>query len=407
MRARMSGTTEARRDPLRPRGLRIGRFFGVELVADWSLAIIFFLIAVNLGAGLFPLWHPGWSAASHWLLAIAAALLFFASIALHELSHAIVARRYGIPVRRITLFVFGGMAQIEREPPTPRAEFFMAIVGPVTSIAIGLLSVLIGSALGSDAIAANPGDPAGMVRDLGPGATLFMWLGPVNLLIGVFNMIPGFPLDGGRVLRAGIWWTTGDLRKATRWASLIGQGVGWALMAIGVAMMFGLDVIGLGAGFLPGLWMLLIGWFLNNAARMSLHQLLLSEALADVSVRDVMRTRVQTVLPALTLGELVRDVWMGSDQHAFPVVVGDTILGLVRIDDIRRVPREHWDQVTVAEVMTPSDRLHLLRPDEPATEVVKQLADEDAIPVVDGHHLLGVARREDIMKWLALHAPAS
>lgn len=391
-------------------GFPLGRIFSVELVADWSLLIIFALIVVNLGAGLFPAWHPDWSPGLVWTMALLAAVLFFVSIAVHELAHAVVARHYGIPVRRITLFVFGGMAHMEREPPSPKSELLMAAVGPVVSLLIGLASIALGSALASDVVARYADDPATMARALGPMSTLLLWLGPLNVLLGIFNLIPGFPLDGGRVLRAILWWSTGDLERATRWASGAGRAVAWILMALGVSMLFGVRVPYFGAGPIQGLWFLLIGWFLNNAARASYHQLLVRSAFEDVTVADVMRRQAQVVTPDLTLERLVREYFMQTDQQAFPVVDGEgRLLGLIEIDHVRAVPPARWSGITVREVMTPADEVDAITPDQDAIQALHRLADHEQIPVVVHGHVAGVLRRQDLMRWLALRtdlAPA-
>ena len=200
-----------------PRGFHLARIAGIDVYLDWSLAIIFSLVTFSLGAIAFPSWHPEWSAATSWLTAVAAAILFFTSVLIHELAHALVGRRYGIEVPTITLFVFGGMAQMREEPQAWRPELLMAIAGPITSLLLGGLFIWLGS------ITAGPlpetADPQVFLSALNPVATLFFWLGPINVLLGVFNMVPGFPLDGGRVLRAALWGITGDIVRATRWAS--------------------------------------------------------------------------------------------------------------------------------------------------------------------------------------------
>jgi Zn-dependent protease/CBS domain-containing protein len=392
------------RSGARPQGgFALGRIMGVEIVADWSLLIIFALIALNLGGGLIPVWHPDWPAGLVWIVALVAAVLFFVSIAVHELAHALVARRYGIPVRRITLFVFGGMAHMEREPPSPRSELMMAAVGPAVSLLIGLLATALGSALASDSISRLAGDPEAMARALGPASTLLLWLGPINVLLAVFNLIPGFPLDGGRVLRAILWWSSGDLQRATRWASGVGRAVAWVLMAAGVSMLLGVRLPFFGGGPIQGLWFLLIGWFLNNAARSSYQQLLIRSAFEDVTVADVMRRNAQVVPPDLRLDQLVRDYFMQSDQQAFPVVGDDgELLGLVEIEQVRAVPPQQWSQVTVADIMTPADRVDSIRPDQDAVQALHRLADHEQIPVVVQGRVAGVLRRQDLMRWLAL-----
>jgi Zn-dependent protease len=381
-------------------GIRLGRLFGIEIVADWSLIIIFALVAFNLGVGVFPQWHPGWSTGLVWLVALTAAVLFFVSVLLHELSHAIVGRAQGIPVPRITLFLFGGVSHMEGEPPSPKSEFLMAVVGPLTSILLGLLALGAAGAAGAQALTEDAAqDPLEVLRGLRPFPTLLVWLGPINLMLGVFNLVPGFPLDGGRVFRALVWGVTKDFRKATRWASRAGQGFAWILMGVGVTS-------ALTGGLAQGLWLVLIGWFLNTAAKMSYRQLLVRQALADVPVSRLMRTDVETVTPSLVVSELVADYLMRTEARAFPVVFGDRLMGLVTLGDVRKIPRDSWDESRVSDVMTPASELQTMRPQEPAMDALQVLAGQgiDQLPVVEGESLVGMIRRQDIVRWLALHA---
>src|SRR5687767_9598581 len=237
-------------------GVRLGTVSGIAVRVDASVALVFALIVAHLGAGFLPGQHPEWTLALTWCVALAAAVLFFASVLAHELAHAFVGRAQGIPVRGVTLFVFGGVAHLEEEPRDATGELLMAAVGPLTSLAIGVAATAAGiawggarGALGSD----------GMLAQLGPGGTLLLWLGPVNVALALFNMLPGFPLDGGRVLRAIVWGATKDFVKATRWASWAGQGFAMLLIGLGIA-----NLITGAPG--QGLWLILIGWFLNSAA---------------------------------------------------------------------------------------------------------------------------------------------
>lgn len=397
-------TGPARALPPSRGGLRLGQIAGVAVQVDWSVLLIFTLITFNMGVGVLPSWHPQWAPALRWLVAILAALLFFSSILAHELSHALVGRANGIVVRRITLFIFGGMAHMENQPPSPRAELLMAVVGPITSIGIGVLAtlgaVLLAPAMTPELVAQ---DPKAVMESLGVGATLLAWLGPINFILGVFNLVPGFPLDGGRVLRALVWWLTGDLMKATRWAAGAGQVFAWLLMGFGIMSLFS-GVIA------QGLWFLVIGWFLGNAARMSYQQVLIHRTLEGVALARVMRTHLEVVPAELSVDELVRGYLMASDQRAFPVLGLDgRLLGLVRFEDVRRVPSDAWQGTTVGEVMTPVDELETLPVGAMADAALDRLASRgvEEIAVTEGDRLLGIVQLGDIMKYLRLYAPAS
>lgn len=377
---------------------------GIEIRLDWSLIIIFWLIAVNLGAGLFPARHPDWSPALSWTMAVIAAVLFLLSVLAHELAHALVGRAYGVPVERITLFVFGGVAQITREPPSPRAELLMAAVGPLTSIVIGVAATVLG-ALMAGRIPEMAADPMAALRWLGPGTTLLLWLGPVNILLGVFNLVPGFPLDGGRVLRAILWGVTHSFVRATRLAAGLGRLFGGLLIAAGVAMMLGAHVPWLGSGLVQGLWLAFIGWFLSNAAAMSYRQVLTQESLAGVRVDQVMRPAPGPVPADLSVRVLVDQHLMQTDHQAFPVARGDELIGLVSVADVRVLPRERWESTAVEEIMTPAGELETARPDESTAEVLDRLRGRgvEQLPVVDAGRLTGMVRRIDIVRWLELH----
>lgn len=256
----------------------MARVAGIDINADVSWAIVFALLGVNL-TEQFRSWHPSWGLGSCVALAFVGALLFFASVVAHELAHALVAISYGIRVRQIRLFLFGGVSDIEREPDAPKKELLMAIVGPLTSVAIGVGCAFAGGLFLTGVDLAHPVDTLGR---LGPVPTLFFWLAPVNIALGLFNLLPGFPLDGGRVLRALLWMVTGDLRRSTAIASWSGRLFGYGLSLAGIAMMFGAKVPVLGEGLASGLWLAMIGGFLAAAARRSYGALLLHEALNGV-----------------------------------------------------------------------------------------------------------------------------
>ncbi|NIR30553.1 MAG: CBS domain-containing protein [Gammaproteobacteria bacterium] len=384
-------------------GFRMGRVAGIDVFIDWSLLIIFMLITFSLAVGVFPAWHPAWGAGVTWLTAFASALLFLGSVFVHELSHALVGRAQGMEIRRITLFIFGGMAHLEREPHTWRSELWMAIVGPITSLVLGVLFVVLGS-LAAGEMSIDPENPRDALSQLGPLATLLFWLGPVNIILGLFNLVPGFPLDGGRVLRAILWGITRDLRVATRWASNMGQAFAWLLMITGFGMMLGLRMPIFGTGLINGLWLAFIGWFLNNAALMSYRQLLIKESLENVPVARVMKTDFATVDPDMPVQALVDDYLLHRDQRAYPVIDGERLVGLVCQQDVRKVAREAWAQTKVRDIWTPADAVSIVHPDDDAAEAMHRLSQRNVnqLPVVEGGRVRGLLRREDILKWLAL-----
>jgi Zn-dependent protease/predicted transcriptional regulator len=385
-------------------GLRLGRIAGIEVVMDWSLLIIFVLILVSLAGGVFPSWHPNWNPGLTWLTALGAAILFFISVLLHELSHALVGRRFGVSIRRITLFMFGGMAHMENEPPSWRAELMMALAGPLMSFALGILFGSLASLIAGP-IELDPEDPGRALSALGPVATLLAWLAPINIILGAFNLVPGFPLDGGRVLRAIMWGVTGDFLLATRRASRAGQVIAWLLMAIGFLMIIGLRVPFFGTGLVSGLWLIFIGWFLNNAALLSYRQLIVRESLEGVPVSCLMQTRFTRVDPDMRISTLLDEHVMASGQRAFPVEQAGKLVGMVCVRDLHKRSRDAWDATTVREIMTPAEQLAIVSPQDDAFDVLALLGQRDLnqLPVVEDGRLLGLIRREDILKWLSLH----
>ena len=387
-------------------GLRLARISTIDLVADWSLLVIFALVVVQLGAGAFPAWHPDWSPLISWTTALAAGILFFASIAVHELAHAVVAQRVGIPIHRITLFLFGGVAQMEREPESARAEFAMAIVGPITSLAIGFLAILAGSALVAPDVASGA-TMTEVIAGANPLATLLLWLGPVNILLGIFNLLPGFPLDGGRVLRAALWGATRDLVRATRWAAGVGQAFAWLLMAAGIALLFGATLPWIGSGPIAGLWLLLIGWFLANAARASYQRLIIRRAFGHVRVAEIMRQDIRLVSPDIPIAQLVDEIRPGAPS-AYPVVAGDSLVGVVELEGLRAGLKTGRPDLRVGDVMVPRRELEPMTPDDEAAQAFDSLGRKEVVPVLGSSgRVQGLLGRDDLIRWLALHSEAS
>lgn len=385
-------------------GFSIGRIFGIRIRIDWSWLLIFFLITWNM-ASTFGQIQSELDVVLRWALAAVASLLFFASVLAHELAHSLMAKAQDVPVRSITLFLFGGVSSIEREPPSPRAELLITVVGPITSIVLGAILLVLASAIVGPVDALSQ-PTAETFSQFSPVTLLVLWLGSINLLLGVFNLIPGFPLDGGRVLRSILWALTDNLRRATRWASLVGQAMGWLMIIAGVAIVFGLQIPFLGSGFVSGLWLIFIGWFLNSAAIQSYRQVVIQDILEGVPVSRMMRVNPPTVPPDCTVSDLVHEHIMGSDDHAFPVVEDDRFLALVTLEDVRKIAKDQWDTTTVRQIMTPVDELTVVDSDDDAGDALSKLMGRDVrqLPVLDNGHLAGLLRRRDLVRWLQLQS---
>jgi Zn-dependent protease len=380
----------------------VGRLFGVDLRIDWSWMFVFILLTWNLFA-VFTAWHPDWTAAGIFAVALAAALLFFVCILLHELAHSLVAIAHGTRVRSITLFLFGGVSDIEREPSSPRAEFLTAVVGPITSILLGLAFLLMTSAITSSSMATADSAWEAFAR-LGPFGTLLAWLGPINIAIGLFNLVPAFPLDGGRILRSLLWAIGRDLAKATRWASMIGSTIGWLLVVAGIAMSFGIHVPFFGTGLAGGLWLAFIGWFIATAASRTNAKMALDEALSGFTVAQLMQRNIPTIPPDLPLETVIQDYLMRGSDRAVAVVQDETFLGLVCIADIRNVPPHQWSTTAASDVMRSADALRTTAPEQRLSEAFEQMArhDVDQLPVLEQGRLVGILRRKDVTRWIEL-----
>jgi Zn-dependent protease/CBS domain-containing protein len=382
------------------KGFRLGRLFGISIRIDWSWLLIFALVTWNLTSILSQV-YPALGDTPRWIMASSASLLFFASVLAHELAHSLVARAQGVPVRSITLFLLGGVASLQREPPTPKVELTTAIAGPLASLALGGGLLLVSRAIFPT--------PISRLSAMAPLQTLLIWLGSINLLLAVFNMIPGFPLDGGRVLRAILWGISKSLVKATRWAAAIGQTIGWMMIVLGAALLFGVNLPLLGSGAISGLWLVFIGWFLNTASAQSYQHVALQNSLSGISVARLMRRDPPSVEPACTITCLVDNYAIRSDEQDFPVLDHNFLVGIVTLDDVHRVPRDQWPRVRVDEIMTPQAELVTISPQEDASEAMNKLIQRDArqLPVVlENCEFLGLLRRCDIMRWLQLNQKA-
>jgi Zn-dependent protease len=385
-------------------GFHLGKIFGIDIDIDWSWLLIFALVSWSL-ASSFGHAHTEWTILMRWGLALVAALLFFTSILLHEMAHALAARAMKIPVRNITLFMFGGVSNIQKEPKSPFNEFVIAIVGPLTSVILGgvFLALGLGSFAFNDVALM---DSVSALSQIGPMGTMFVWLGSVNILIALFNMLPGFPLDGGRIFRSLLWAVTNNLRSATRWASWTGQAVAWALIFAGISMMFGVYIPILGVGVLNGIWIVFIGWFLQNAAIQSYRKIVVEDILGDVPVKQMMYTEVPMVNSGISVQSLIDNYIMQTDHRAFVVFEGDRMIGLVTIDDVRKVEAEDRTHTIIRSIMTPSEKLIVIAPEEEASDALQRLQSEEIrqLPVVTGDKIIGLLRRKDIVRWLELQS---
>jgi Zn-dependent protease/CBS domain-containing protein len=372
---------------------RLFRLFGIPInVSPSWLVILALLTWTMMDVFRHPQrlpWQPypeglGLSEPAYLALGLLAALTFFVCILLHELGHALVARAGGIPIRGITLFLFGGVAEMEDEPPSAGWEFAVAIAGPVVSLVLAILCGVLAS------VGYNAGWPPPLVAVLA-------YLSFINSIVLLFNLVPAFPLDGGRVLRSILWGITGRLRQATRWASLCGRAFAWLLIGLGVLEFFNGDIFG-------GIWLGLIGMFLNNAAQASYQQVLIRQALEGEPVRRFMTERPVTVAPATDLRTLVEDFVYLHHHKAFPVAEGDRLVGYVTTRMLADYPREEWARHTVAEVMAHDLRPLVISPDTDALHALgrMQRTGRSRLLVVEGDRLVGLVSLKDMLRFLQL-----
>lgn len=364
--------------------IKLGRIFGIEIGLHYSWVIIALLITLSL-AQHFRMNNPRWGDAVIWTSAIVTGLLFFAAIVVHELSHALVARTRNLPVRSITLFALGGVAMIEKEAVDAKTEFWMGIAGPIASFLIGLLCLALAWALGW-----NP-----EVIAQTPPVAILMWLGVINIALAVFNMVPGFPLDGGRVLRAIIWWITGNAIRATAIAARVGQIVAFGFIILGIFRFFS------GAGF-GGLWLAFIGWFLLEAARASYAQLMLTESLRGLRAKNVMTTDCPKIDGLTNLQTFVDEHLLRGGRRCFVVEEQGRIVGIITPHEVKDIERAKWSFTTVDNAMRPLDQTHTISPEMEVNEVLERMTREDVnqLPVVRDGKLEGVISRGHILRLL-------
>jgi Zn-dependent protease len=355
---------------------RLGKILGIPIGVNSSWFIIFVLITLSFSTQFASL-HPGWTRAQHLAFGIATSLLFFASVLLHELGHSVVALHYGIPVKSITLFIFGGVAQITREPERPSHEFQIAIAGPAVSSALGVFFYTV----------------AFLTRGSLEGvSSLGEWLGYINLALAVFNLIPGFPLDGGRVLRAIVWKYTGSFERATNLAAGSGQLFAYGLIVYGGWKALTESVFG-------GLWIGFIGWFLLNAAQTSIAQVSFRRALKGVTAGDVMAHEYLRVPGSLSIAELVEHHLLRSGARCALITDGERFRGLLTLHEIKKVPREEWESTSLQSIMVAEESLVKVGAGTPVSQVLQVMIEGNIgqVPVVEEGRLLGVVGRDRLL----------
>jgi Zn-dependent protease/CBS domain-containing protein len=373
-----SGATKRRERTMMDGNVTIGRFGGVEVRLHWSLLAVFALIVWSLTDGVFPSQNPGLSDGTYLAMAIVSALVFLASILLHELGHSWVARREGIEVDSISLWLFGGVAQLKGRFTSAGGEFRVAVSGPLISIGLGIVFVLL-------ALAGLPSAVDGVAA----------WLGYINLILAVFNLLPASPLDGGRVLHAALWRAKGDFAWATRVASEIGQAFGYLFIALGLVMF-------IFQGSFSGAWLAFIGWYLLQGARAEARYVATEQALGGLRVRDLMVRQPVTVDADSTIGRFMDEVAWSQRFTTYPVLERNRPVGLLAFASVAAVPRSEWDTRRVRDTMIPLDEIPLLTEDEKAVDALAELSAPTANRglVVDNGHLAGLLSITDLARAL-------
>jgi Zn-dependent protease/CBS domain-containing protein len=364
--------------------IKLGRIAGISIGLHYSWFIIALLITLSLAAH-FHSTMPHWGGTAVWSVAVVTGVLFFVALLLHELAHSLLAKANGLRVRAITLFALGGVSQIESEAPTAKSEFWIAIVGPLASLIIGFF-FLLAAWLSGWLPGTEPGTPV---------AAVLVWLGYINIVLAAFNMIPGYPLDGGRVLRAVIWWVTRNADRSTRLASQVGQAVAFLFIIVGLFQFF------VGQNF-GGLWLAFIGWFLLDASRSSYVQVELMEGLRGRRVADLMEQDCPTVEGRLSVQDFVHEYLLRSGRRCFAVMQNSHLAGLITPHEVKLVDRELWPQTSVQGAMRPLAQLRTVAPDTPAIQALEVMSREDInqLPVLSDGKLQGMFSRSHVLGFL-------
>ncbi len=360
--------------------LTLFRLAGITVRLHYTWFLAFILVAWSLGRGIFPFGYPGWSEINFWLAGSAAAVLLFASVLFHEFAHSFMALSRGLKVDSITLFIFGGAAALKSEPKRPSDEFFIAVVGPASSLFLAVVFFTLSSVLPPDL----------------PAQRLAFFLGGMNAVLALFNLLPGFPLDGGRVFRALVWAITGSMRKGTTIASFVGQVFAFGFIALGIYILFN-------GSFLGGVWLVFIGWFLNGAAAANRRNVTQEEALRQIRVSRLMRAKPDTVRPDETIDRVVLALLLHDGLRALPVMLGGRVIGIISVDDVRQVPQHAWSQQTVFATITPSP-LVTVAPKDSILHAMDLFEEHEAqhVIVMDGADVAGILSLRELARFLQL-----
>jgi Zn-dependent protease/CBS domain-containing protein len=357
----------------------LGRILGIPIGLDYSWFLIFVLLTWTMAVGYYPAEFKNWPIAQYWIVGAMTAVMLFVSVLLHELGHSVVAMRYKVPVRSITLFIFGGVSQIGTEPPTAAAGFWISIAGPAVSFALAALFSLMQPFF------------AGVAPLLG----LSKYLAYINVALGLFNLVPGFPLDGGGVFRAIVWGVTHNMRRATLIAANVGRFIAYLFIFFGVWQMFG-------GNFINGMWIAFIGWFLESAAVAQVKQQTLERVLAGHKVSEAMRRDYAAVSSDTTLEHLVNDHILGAGRRSLVVKRGDRAVGLLTLHHIKEIPRSNWPSMTAAQAMVSAEQMKWVRPDAELWTALEEM-DRDGVnqlPVMADGQIQGMLSREDVITYL-------
>lgn len=363
-----------------PQSIRLGKIMGIEIGVNYSWFIVFGLVTIILAISYFPAEYPDLAQLTYLILGLITSLLFFSSVLLHELSHSLVARTQGVPIKSITLFVFGGVAQMTKEPEKPFGEFTMAIAGPLASFVLAAVFGVVwfvSEILGLGVLVTAPA----------------RYLSLINLILALFNLVPGFPLDGGRVLRSFLWYVLNNLRQATRIVSWLGQMFAFLLIFGGFYLLFFTRVL------LNGIWFIFLGWFLYQAATSSYEQLVMRGTLQGVRVADIMTDEVRTVDGSLNLVELVNQYFMRYKHGRFPVIDSGKLFGIITLHDVRDVPQEKWPETTVKEITPSLSAKHTISAEATAEEAMTRMGEEGVghLLVLDDGKLIGIVTKSDLI----------